>query len=62
MGQMIMEFKIMVYDGVVNMIGLEQVLERSRVLFWSGLDIMNFDRGNSYGLIRAEIPAGHISV
>jgi hypothetical protein len=42
---MIMECEIVVYDRVVGVICLEQVLERSRSLLGCGFDIMDLYRG-----------------
>lgn len=45
---MVVEAQVMVYDGVVCMVGLEQVLEGSRSLLGGCLDVVDFygwDRG-----------------
>jgi len=42
--RMVVECEIVVYDGVVGMIGLEQVLERSRSLFRRSFDVVNLYR------------------
>jgi hypothetical protein len=39
MRRMVMEFEVVVDDGVVDVIGLDQVLECSRSFLWCFLDV-----------------------
>ena len=53
MRSMVVEAQVMVYDGVVCMVGFEQVLEGSRSLLGRCLDVVDFYRGERGGEIVA---------
>jgi hypothetical protein len=41
---MIVEFEVVIDDGVVDVIGLDQVLESSRSFLWCFFDVDRLDR------------------
>ena len=43
-GRMVVELEVVVYDGVVDVIGLDQVLECSSSFFWSFFNVDRLDR------------------
>ena len=43
MGHMVVKFKIMVHDRMVDMIQLEKVFQGSRLFLMLGLDVMHLD-------------------
>lgn len=46
---MIVKTQVVVDDGVVCMVGLEQVFERAWALLRGRFDVVDFNRGNRYG-------------
>lgn len=51
MRRVVMETQVVVYDRVVRVVRLDQVLQRSRALFGSCFDIVYFDGGDVDSLV-----------
>ena len=49
---MIVVLKVVIYNGVVDMVGSDEMFESPGTFFWSCLDIVDLNGGNAVALSR----------
>ena len=52
MRHMIVVLKVVIYNGVVDMVGSDEMFESPGTFFWSCLDIVDLNGGNADALSR----------
>jgi len=58
----VVEFEVVVYDGVIDVVCFKEMFERARSLFGRGLNVVDWDGGESNGCMAAGGEGGYVAI